>query len=112
MTPVPKAISVLMYSQGQGVAKDSVEAARWFREAAELNDVIGQLNLGRGYTAGEGLPVDYVKAYMWLSLALKSKGQEMQATKMRNELTLKMAAPEIVEAEALAQKWQPRGTAK
>ena len=98
----------MMYSQGQGVAKNSVEAERWFRSAAEQNDVIGQLNLGKGYMNGDGLPVEYVQAYKWLSLAIKHKGQDAQAASLRDQVTLKMAPAEIVEAEALAGKWQPR----
>ena len=102
----------MMFSQGQGVAKDSVEAARWFRKAAEQNDVVGQVNLGKAYLDGNGLSVDLVPAYTWLSLAIKRKGQDAQAASLRDQAALKMATAEIVEAEARAEKWQPRVAAK
>jgi TonB family protein len=98
----------LMYSQSQGVARDTVEAARWFRKAAEQNDVIGQVYLGKAYLDGTGVSVDFVQAYLWLSLAIQRKGQEAQATSLRNQVAAKMSPAEIAEAEALAQKWQPR----
>jgi TPR repeat protein len=42
------------YLKGEGVAKDDVEAAKWYRKAAEQNDAVGQYNLGVCYHEGRG----------------------------------------------------------
>ena len=36
----------VMYARGQGVAKDEVEAAKWFRKAAVQGDAYAQYALG------------------------------------------------------------------
>ena len=43
------------YANGQGVAKDAVEAVKWYRKAAEQNFAEAQCNLGVCYYAGEGV---------------------------------------------------------
>lgn len=48
---------------------DLVEAARWYRRAAEQGDPSAQFVLGVRYASGEGVPLDYGEAYMWLNLA-------------------------------------------
>jgi TPR repeat protein len=58
-----------MYALGQGVAKDSAEAARWYRKAAEQGHAAAQKNLGVMYAHGEGVPQDYAEAYKWANLA-------------------------------------------
>jgi TPR repeat protein len=45
------------YAKGEGVAKDPVEAARWFRRAAEVGgNAIAQNSLGEMYARGDGVP--------------------------------------------------------
>jgi TPR repeat protein len=41
-----------------GVATNYVEAAKWFRKAAEKNDAISQHNLGVCYRDGQGVTKD------------------------------------------------------
>ena len=45
------------------------EAAKWFRRAAEQGLANSQNKLGLMYEQGEGVPRDYVLAYVWFSLA-------------------------------------------
>src|SRR4051812_44475937 len=40
------------YDKGEGVAKDPVEAAKWYRKAAEQNLAVAQYNLGLCYEQG------------------------------------------------------------
>jgi TPR repeat protein len=47
------------------VAKDQVEAVKWFRKAAEQNDVDAQCNLGCCYNDGRGVAKDAVEAVKW-----------------------------------------------
>src|SRR5258708_32076627 len=55
----------LRYYKGQGVAKNQVEAAKWFRKAAEQNHALAQFDLGRCYENGEGVGKDHVEAAKW-----------------------------------------------
>src|SRR6266496_2326797 len=55
----------LRYEQGKGVAKDQVEAIKWYRKAAEQNLAEAQYNLGVYYYAGEGVAKDQVEAVKW-----------------------------------------------
>jgi TPR repeat protein len=45
-----------MYSRGDGVPQDDVEAVRWFRLAAEQGLALAQYFLGRSYDNGNGVP--------------------------------------------------------
>src|SRR5215470_8274020 len=56
----------LRYEQGKGVAKDQVEAVKWYRKAAEQNNAMGQINLAGCYLQGRGVTEDLVEAYKWL----------------------------------------------
>jgi TonB family protein len=58
-----------MYAKGRGVAKDDVEAFRWFYMAAEQGVIRAQLNIGGMYYAGEKREQDYAKAANWYRMA-------------------------------------------
>jgi TPR repeat protein len=47
------------------VAKDEVEAAKWFRKAAEQNHAQAQYSLGWCHTNGQGVPKDEGQAAEW-----------------------------------------------
>jgi TPR repeat protein len=53
------------YYFGKDAAKNAVEAAKWYRKAAEQNHVEAQRSLGNCYFDGEGVPKDYVEALKW-----------------------------------------------
>lgn len=53
------------YAKGQGIPKDSAEAARWYRKAAEQGDARAQERLGLCYSNGEGVPQDFFEAVRW-----------------------------------------------
>ncbi len=48
---------------------DYTTALKEFRALAEQGNAPAQNNLGLMYAKGQGVPKDYVQAYMWLSLA-------------------------------------------
>jgi TPR repeat protein len=54
-----------MYEQGQGVAQDYAEAARWYHKAADQQMHIAQLSLGRMYASGHGVARDPAEAARW-----------------------------------------------
>ena len=55
----------LRYYNGEGVAKDFSEAAKWFRKAAERGFAKAQGYLGRCYFRGEGVTQDFSEAVKW-----------------------------------------------
>src|SRR6266536_2208597 len=59
----------LRYEQGKGVAKDQVEAVKWYRKAAEQNYARGQNSLGVCYEEGAGVAKDQVEAIKWFRKA-------------------------------------------
>ncbi|MGO8930472.1 MAG: trypsin-like peptidase domain-containing protein [Limisphaerales bacterium] len=52
-----------------GVAKDYVQAVKWYRKAAEQNDAGAQCGLGWCYSNGQGVPKDEVEALKWFRKA-------------------------------------------
>eukprot|EP00729_Bicosta_minor_P032465 gene32465-biopygen20867 len=64
-TPVAQNILGDMYESGEGVKQDHVEAAKWFRKAAEAGYAAAQYNLGLMYGTGKGVEQDHVEAVKW-----------------------------------------------
>ena len=54
-----------MYEEGQGVARDYSEAARWYRQAAEQGIAVAQTALATLYTKGSGVAQDLPEAVRW-----------------------------------------------
>ena len=59
----------VMYANGQGVQQDYVEAAAWYRKAAEQGYAVAQSRLGFMYYFGLGVSKDYVQAEAWFRKA-------------------------------------------
>ncbi len=57
------------YFYGQGVAKDEVEAVKWYRKAADQGNARAQYTLGMCYRDGEGVAKDEVEAYALLNIS-------------------------------------------
>jgi TPR repeat protein len=53
------------YDDGAGVPADKVQAAVWYRKAAEQGDPSAQSYLAYDYQAGEGVPKDLAQAAFW-----------------------------------------------
>ena len=96
----------LMYANGLGVAKDPVEAAKWWRLAADQNYTKAQLNIGTLYATGQGVPENKVHAYLWFSLA--AAGDDLTALNFRNRVAQDMTPAQIAEAQKLAREWKPK----
>jgi TPR repeat protein len=58
-----------MYENGKGISQDYVEAAKWYRREAEQGYIWGEVNIGRCYYTGEGVPKNCVEAYKRASVA-------------------------------------------
>ncbi len=57
---------------GLGVAQSQPQAVHYYRQAAEKGLPKGQLNLGRAYLYGLGVPMDSVEACKWFYLASRN----------------------------------------
>ena len=53
-----------MYYDGEVVPRDFLEVSKWYREAAEQNDALGQAKLGILHCEGVGVPQDFVLDHM------------------------------------------------
>ena len=61
-----------MYNNGMGGVKQDYENALiWYKQAANLGDLVAQTNLGFMYEKGEGVEKDYTKAVYWYRKAAK-----------------------------------------
>jgi len=49
-----------MYYIGEGVPKYHMEAAKWYKLAAQQGDADAQYNLGLMYSDGRGVPQDSI----------------------------------------------------
>jgi len=88
------------------VAKDQVEAVKWFRKAAEQNYALAQNNLGVCFYNGDGVAADWVEAYKWRLLAA-GQGDEY-AKKNMTVLESKLTPEQIAEGQKRARDFKPR----
>jgi hypothetical protein len=90
---------------------DYETAAREYRVLAEQGDSWSQNNLGFMYYFGQGVPQDFVLAYMWITLAASKQftGEDRDiAIQNRDAVAEKMTPAQITEAERLAREWKPK----
>ena len=61
----------LKYLDGDGVAVNEAEAAKWLERAANQGEAIAAYRLGTLFERGHGVPADTVKAVQWYAVAAK-----------------------------------------
>jgi uncharacterized protein len=90
------------------VSQDYATARGWYERAVAQGFSQAQSNLGFLYANGLGVPQDYVRAYMWWSLAAahSTGGFQQQAAKYRDEIARRMTPAQLAEAQRLAQQCQ------
>jgi len=67
------------YDAGRGVAKDYVEAVKWYRKAARQNFPPAQFNLGYCYANGQGVAKDEEEAVKWYRKAAEQNHTPAQS---------------------------------
>ena len=88
---------------------DYIEAVKFFRLAAENQDNdFAQFSLGNAYAYGNGVPRDYVLAYMWYSLAHAKKPDAPMYGNFFDMVAAKMTPDQIAEAQRMAREWNPK----
>ena len=88
------------------MAKDQVEAVKWFRKAAEQNYALAQNNLGVCFYNGDGVAKDWVEAYKWLLLPARQGNED--AKKNMTVLESKLTPEQIAEGQKRAREFKPR----
>jgi len=73
---------------GETVVRDTTEAAKWFRMAAELGHPGGQLRMGMLHEAGTGVEKNPEIAYAWFRLAAAQGSETADQSLTRVVLTL------------------------
>jgi uncharacterized protein len=101
-----------------GAQQDCAQAVAWYRKAAEQGYGLAQQFLGKMYENGWGVPQDYGRAYMWLTLwglrvgdmvSESHRSRIIQATaKNLDELAAKMTPEQIAEAQRISREWVPK----
>ena len=83
---------------------DYVDAAKWFRKAADQGDAYAQSDLGQMYEKGLGVGQDLAEAYFWYGLAKKqSPIPDEVIMKIEEQLTAKQRAT----VERRIREWKP-----
>ncbi len=98
----------MMLIRGMGVKIDLDEGMRWLRESAGQGDGDARMALGRLHGEDHPLLKDYVKSYVWLTLALAKvrAGKRDDTVAMRITLIRRMTPEQIERAEKMAQQWR------
>ena len=94
----------MMYGNGRGVAKDEVEAVKWYRKAADQGHADAQNNLGLMYYHSRGVAKDDVEAYKWYLLAGAQDDDLARREIFLIERTL--TPQQRAEGQRLAREWK------
>jgi TPR repeat protein len=77
-----------------------------YRGGAEAGKASAQFSLSFMYEKGQGVPQDYVQAYMWFTLAAAQGTRG--AAEWREHIAARMTPAQIAEAQKLAREWKPK----
>ena len=99
----------LCYSIGEGVAKDRIEAEKWYRKAAVQGNPEALSSIGDCYNSGLVIPKDSVEAYAYYNLA----GATNETARLkRNLLEQILTEQQIVRAQQRTKELQKEIEAK
>jgi len=95
--------SLYLRADSTGTQHSDVEAAEWFAKAAEQGQVGAQSMLGSLYFTGRGVPRDYLKAYMWSSIAA-AQGNPVSQEQLA-EVAPYMSSDDLAESKRQSAAW-------
>lgn len=91
--------------RGEFKSKSKPEAAQLLENAAKLGHAYAQGSLGRLYGIGEGVPKNYIAAYIWLSIAASQSSTSTQLYKDNLEIIEEsMTQADISTAQKIANR--------
>ncbi len=97
-----------LYEDGQGVPRDYVEALKWYRMAADRDDIWAQLAVGRFYQKGRGIRQDDEEACFWFSLAASRSADKVPFAFWRDETLTKLTQEQKEQVQKHLQVWKPQ----
>jgi len=74
------------------------EAMKWYRKAADQGHAAAQFNLAMMFSNGKGVPQNFIKAYVWLSVA-SANGDKATKKYLDDILSPKMTPQQIAQAQ-------------
>lgn len=94
-----------MYNEGRGLPRDSAEAMKWTRRAADRGIPGAQFALGLSVGGRRHMVSERIAAYAWMLLAARAghPGARQNLESLGRDLT----DPDIVQATAYADAWRP-----
>jgi TPR repeat protein len=97
----------LKHASGEGEAQDYLEAARWYRLAADQDHALAQYNLGVMYSRGQGFPKDDTTASQWFEKAALQgdPGAQFNLGVRCQRASYRTQSTEASEAKIEAYKW-------
>ncbi len=97
----------LKFASGKGAGLDYVQAAEWYRKAAEQNHFLAQFNLGMMYAYGQGVPRDAVQSRLWLGKAAQQgdAGAQFHLGDNCHRASFRQVPEEASESRIEAYKW-------
>lgn len=97
----------LKFANGEGAAQDYVQAAEWYRKAADQSHSTAQFNLGMMYANGQGVARDYAQSAMWYGKAAKQGDASAQFNLGRSchRASLRGDPEDASESRIRAYKW-------
>ena len=98
----------MVYAEATGEMRSTVEAAKWYESAALQGQPFAQYKLGILYVKGDGVPKDFVLAYMWFSISAgHTLSGASEADRQRDMLAARMTSTQIAEAKKLVRSVRP-----
>lgn len=96
------------YEEAKEASEDFIASPEFTsstKEAAERGDAGSQWSLGAQYESGQGIPQNYIKAYVWYSVSAAQGGDFRElASGARDTVGAKLSPSDLVRAQALAEK--------
>ena len=91
--------------------QDFVEAASWYRRAADRGHAHAMSNLGILHATGRGVERDMIRAVAWFTLAAsRTSDPGLRATfaANRERAASTLTRSQVAQAERLAGEWKPK----
>jgi len=105
---VPKSQTnlALMLFNGEGIPKDTIEALKWFRLAAEAGEPSAQQSMG-AILSRRSNPADRIQSLTWFIILSK---HDPESTDWADRIAKTLTTTQVQTARAEAAAWQPRKT--
>src|SRR5262249_3190565 len=81
----------VLYEKGLGVPRELVEAAKWYRKAAEQGDVQAQYSMGLLSENGTGTPRDPDEARKWYRIVMASPSTDGETLNIKERARVRLA---------------------